>query len=86
MQYPASSPISHGDSLGHPVARGLEQGFALFQRSLRELRLDTGEYLREESGLLADEAQVRAFCDEVDRVRDAVARLERRVALLEPGR
>lgn len=81
-------PLSRllGDSLGHPVARGLEQGFALFTRALRELHLDTAEYLREESGLLAEDAEVRAFCDEVDRVRDAVARLERRVVLLESGR
>ena len=86
MTKPTKMGNSSNPTKGPVVARGLEQGFALFQRSLRELRLDTGEYLREESGLLADEAQVRAFCDEVDRVRDAVARLERRVALLESGR
>lgn len=43
---------------------------------------DAGDYLREETRLLASRDAVRAFCDDVDVVVADVARLEKRIARL----
>lgn len=43
---------------------------------------DAGDYLREETRLLASRDAVRAFCDDVDAVVADVARLEKRIARL----
>jgi ubiquinone biosynthesis protein UbiJ len=77
-------PLSRllGDELGHPVARGIEHALALAKRSARELQADTAEFLREESGLLAGSAELHEFGDQVDALRDAVERLEKRVSLI----
>lgn len=68
-----------GDEAGQPLSRGLRQTGAALAHVLGELRADSAEYLREESGLLANAAQVDAFTAAVDDLRDAVERLEKRV-------
>ena len=49
------------------------------RRSARELGDDLKEYLAEESDLLAAPESVRSFSDEVDHLRDTVARLDKRI-------
>jgi ubiquinone biosynthesis protein UbiJ len=70
-----------GDLPAHAIgkrARGLARWT---RRSSAALEADMSEYLQEESELLPLPEQVRAFCGEVDRLRDdverAAARLER---------
>lgn len=48
-------------------------------RGVEALGGNVGEYLTEESGLLVPRAQVEAFGDEVAGLRDALARLQKRV-------
>ncbi len=87
LQPDPHEPLSRllGDELGHPVARGIEHVFTLAKRTARELHADTAEFLREESGLLAGSAQLEEFGTEVDNLRDAVERLEKRVSMIRPA-
>jgi len=75
-----------GDEIGHPVARGLAHLATGARRAVRSLEADVVEYLREESGALVGSERLRAFADDVDTVRDAVERLEKRVDRLERRR
>ena len=68
-----------GDVLAHQagnVVRGLRDWA---EQSLDTLQRDTGEYLREESLLLARREEVEAYLSEVDRLRNDVERLELRL-------
>lgn len=71
-----------GDELGQPLSRGLRRMHATIGHVLRELHADAGEFLREESGLFAAAEEVEAFSAGVDDLRDAVERLDKRIALL----
>jgi ubiquinone biosynthesis protein UbiJ len=81
-------PLSRilGDELGHPLARGIERVGRGVQRTVAALEADLAEFLREESGWLASSDRLREFADEVDAVRDAVERLEKRMQHLEQRR
>tara|TARA_R110002049_G_scaffold41861_2_gene125467 strand:- start:1289 stop:1876 length:588 start_codon:yes stop_codon:yes gene_type:complete len=68
-----------GDIPAHRLvsaARALHSGAV---RGVEAMEGNVGEYLTEESGLLVARAQVQAFGDEVSTLRDALARLEKRV-------
>ncbi|AUN96188.1 ubiquinone biosynthesis accessory factor UbiJ [Pseudazoarcus pumilus] len=72
-----------GDIPAHRLAdaaRALRSGAA---RGAEALRGNVGEYLSEESGLLATRPQLEAFRGEVATLRDALARLEKRVSRVE---
>jgi ubiquinone biosynthesis protein UbiJ len=71
-----------GDELGHPLARGLRALMATASRAARELEADTAEYLREESGFLVRREELDEFVEQVDLLRDAVERLDKRVRFL----
>jgi len=71
-----------GDELGEPVARAIAHAAGLFQRTVLELRANTGEYLREESRLIVSAEDVAGFAAVVDRLRDQVERLDKRIARL----
>jgi ubiquinone biosynthesis protein UbiJ len=75
-----------GDELGHPLARGIAQVGRGVERTVSALEADLSEYLREESGWLVSTERLRDFADEVDAVRDAVERLEKRIQRLEQAR
>jgi ubiquinone biosynthesis protein UbiJ len=72
-----------GDALAHTVGTGLRRAGTWIRRSLLSLGQDTSEYLRYETDLLPDRPEVTAWMDEVDRLRDDVARLAARVARLQ---
>ena len=67
-----------GDEMAYPLSRAVRRLGAIARRSFRELDEDLKEYLGEESELLASREDVRNFGDEVDRLRDAVERLDKR--------
>jgi len=71
-----------GDAAAHAVA-GAVRSFAAWQvDAARRLGEGFMEYTLEESRLLAPRAQFAAFGSEVARLRDALARLDKRVERL----
>jgi len=71
-----------GDVAAHRLA-GAARGFAGWQRQAAErLGQNVAEYLKEEVDVLVDPHELESFGREVDDVRDAVERLEKRVQRL----
>ena len=68
-----------GDELAFPLSQAARRLASMARRSARELGDDLKEYLAEESDLLAAPESVRSFSDEVDHLRDTVARLDKRI-------
>lgn len=68
-----------GDVLGVQLARALTRGLDALREGGKALARDGAEFLTEESRDLVPRAELEAFCDEVDDLRDAVERLERRM-------
>jgi ubiquinone biosynthesis protein UbiJ len=78
-----------GDVMGVQVARGFKAAMDGLRRSSRELAEAGADYLRDEAGVLVGRAELDAFCEDVDRLRDNIERTERRLQRLrqrtEPG-
>jgi ubiquinone biosynthesis accessory factor UbiJ len=72
-----------GDGAAHRAAGLLSGLFGWGRRSAGLLVSNTAEYLREESQDLARRADVEAWMDEVDLLRDGVDRLDARLRRLE---
>jgi ubiquinone biosynthesis protein UbiJ len=68
-----------GDELAYPLSRGLRRLASMARRTASEFGADVQEFLSEESGLLVARDEVQDFGDEVDRLRDALERLDKRV-------
>jgi ubiquinone biosynthesis protein UbiJ len=70
-----------GDIPAHALGRRFRSLAKWSARAVQALEADTAEFLHEETAALPRPEQVRAFCGEVDRLRDdverAAARLER---------
>jgi ubiquinone biosynthesis protein UbiJ len=71
-----------GDVLGVPLARALQRALAWTRDSAQALVQDGAEYLREESRDLVAPAEIDAFLDDVDALRERAERLEARVQRL----
>ena len=71
-----------GDVIGVQLARALKRGLDWTRGSTKTLLQDTAEYLGEESRDLVPKAEMTRFLDEVDELRDAAERLERRMSRL----
>ena len=69
-----------GDELAFPLSRALRRLASVARRTAHELGDDVQEFVAEESELLAARDDVQDFGDEVDRLRDALARLDKRVS------
>ena len=71
-----------GDVAGVQIVRALERGFASLRHGVATLARDGAEFLSEESRDLVPKPELDVFLDEVDELRDAVERFERRLARL----
>lgn len=69
-----------GDALAHEVGRGARAAAAWLARAFDSLADSGGEYLREEAGAAPGEHELQDFIRRVDELRDAVERLEARMA------
>jgi ubiquinone biosynthesis protein UbiJ len=71
-----------GDVVAHRMA-GAARAFAAWQRQAAgRLGENVAEYLKDEAGLLMHSYELEAFGREVDEVRDAVERLDKRIQRL----
>jgi ubiquinone biosynthesis protein UbiJ len=75
-----------GDAAAHHLARFARQALAFGQRAGDTLARNVSEYLSEESHDVPVRLEVEEFLEEVDRLREAVDRLEARVAAAERSR
>ena len=74
-----------GPVIGPQVARVLREGLAQGRRVAGQFARDTAEYLTEERRDVVARAELEAFNDDVDALRDRVERLAARVARLDRG-
>lgn len=72
-----------GDVLGVQVAKGFKATFDGLRRGSRELAEAGADYLRDEAGVLVGRAELDAFCEDVDALRDGVERSERKLQRLQ---
>lgn len=71
-----------GDMAAHQLGNAARDFTKWMQRSTSSLNLDMGEYLQEESRLVVGKAEIDRFVREADELRDAVERIEARMARL----
>ena len=72
-----------GDVAAHQLGNALRALGLFGGRTLNTLRLNTSEFLQEESRVMPTRLEVRAFCDDVDELRDSVERAAARLNRLE---
>lgn len=68
-----------GEVMGVQLARAVKRGLDAMREGGKALAHDGAEFLTEESRDVVAKAELDAFCDDVDQLRDAVERLERRM-------
>lgn len=73
---------SFGDVLGVRIADGLRRAWRAARAGLRTLAEDGADFLREESRLVVAPAELEAFLDAVDLLRERVDRLQVRIQRL----
>lgn len=71
-----------GDIPARRMARFFADGIAWHRSALGRLGANLKEYATDESALLTSGRDITQFCDAVDLLRDDLARLEKRLALL----
>lgn len=71
-----------GDIPAHRIAKLLGEGFAWQRSTLQRLGSNLAEFATEESALVTRASEVDLFCADVDRLRDDLARLEKRISRL----
>lgn len=72
-----------GDVIGFQAARALRGGLDWLRQAGRSLAENVSEYLREESRQLLTRPELEEFLDQVDELRDDVARLKARTDRLD---
>jgi ubiquinone biosynthesis protein UbiJ len=75
-----------GDIAAHRIAGGARDFVAWQKEAAMRLGQNFAEYLTEEAGVIAPQAEVADFARAVDDLRDAVERLEKRIAHLEQSK
>jgi ubiquinone biosynthesis protein UbiJ len=68
-----------GDIAAHRMVKGAREFAAWQQQAAQNFAANLAEYFTEEQPLVARKADLAAFTAEVDRMRDDVARLEKRI-------
>jgi ubiquinone biosynthesis protein UbiJ len=84
LRWDAEEDLSRivGDIAAHRIVAGTRE-FAAWQRqAAQNFAENLAEYFTEEQPLIARQADIAAFCSEMDRLRDDVARLEKRLQRL----
>jgi ubiquinone biosynthesis accessory factor UbiJ len=71
-----------GDVAAHRIAETLRTLTAWQKQAARNLAENAAEYLRDETGMLPAPQEIAVFSTEVDRLRDDLARLEKRLQRL----
>lgn len=71
-----------GDMAAHQAGNMAREFSAWLQRSTRSMQMNLGEYVQEEAQLVAGQAEIDRFVTQVDELRDAIDRLEARLARL----
>jgi len=79
------APIT-GGSVAHQLGRSLESATSWFQRTATNARLNTKDYLHEESKVLVHPKMATEFTEEVTALREAVDRAEARLRRIERNR
>lgn len=72
-----------GDFAAHRIGNVVRQGQHFLLDSLKAFRLDSSEYLQEESGILPTRVEIEKFIHDVDVLRDDVERLDAKIRKLE---
>ncbi len=72
-----------GDFAAHRIGNAVRQTKGWIAETLEALKLDVGDYLREESGILPTATEIDFFMRGVDAFRNDVDRLEARIKRLE---
>ncbi|MBI5108226.1 MAG: hypothetical protein HZA62_05720, partial [Rhodocyclales bacterium] len=71
-----------GDVAAHRIVKGGQEFAAWQQQAAQNFAANLAEYFTEEQPLIAKQADIAAFSADIDHLRDDVARLEKRLALL----
>lgn len=71
-----------GDIPARRISRLLAEGVAWQRSAARRLGLNAAEFATEESGLVTSARELTRFAQDVDELRDDVARLEKRISRL----
>lgn len=71
-----------GDIAAHRIVAGTKEFGAWQQQAAQNFAANLAEYFTEEQPLIAREADISAFSRDIDRMRDDVARLEKRLQRL----
>lgn len=84
LRWDAEEDVSRlvGDIAAHRIVKGGKEFAAWQQQAARNFAANLAEYFTEEQPLIARQADISAFAGEVDRLRDDVARLEKRLQRL----
>lgn len=68
-----------GDTLSYPIAYGLKKVAFWVKDTQQSMQQNVAEYLREESQLLPDKSQIKAYMRDIDILRADYDRLEARI-------
>ena len=71
-----------GDIAAHRIVKSTSEFAAWQQQAARNFAANLAEYFTEEQPLIARQADIAAFSGDIDRLRDDVARLEKRLLRL----
>ena len=72
-----------GDPVAHQTGKAVRLSNGWIKDSVESMKANTSEYLSEESRVVAAEAEVEMYMEDVDELRFAVERLEARIKQLE---
>lgn len=84
LRWDAEEDLSRivGDIAAHRIVRGTSKFAGWQQQAARNFAANLAEYFTEEQPLIARQADISSFSGDIDRLRDDVARLEKRLQRL----
>ena len=84
LRWDAEEDLSRlvGDIAAHRIVKGGRELAARQQQAMQNFAANLAEYFTEEQPLIASKADISGFSAEIDRMRDDVARLEKRIQRL----